>query len=56
MLIVGEAAALTAQTTELPDGTLLRFGTNRDDTDNRQFTLNILLGAHSAPRRERRGH
>jgi hypothetical protein len=42
VIIVGEAAMLTAQTTRLPDGTLLRFGMSRDDTDNRQFVLNLI--------------
>jgi hypothetical protein len=42
VVMVGEAAMLTAQATRLPDGTLLRFGMNRDDTDNRQLTLNIV--------------
>lgn len=42
VVVVGSAAALTAQTTRRPDGSRLLFGMNRDDTDNRQFVLNIL--------------
>ena len=42
VVILGEAAMITAQATRLPDGALLRFGMNRDGIDNRQFTLNIM--------------
>ena len=33
---------ITAQTTRLPDGTLVRFGMNRNGTDNGQFALNLM--------------
>ena len=42
VVILGEAAMITAQTTRLPDGTLVRFGMNRAGTDNRQFALNVM--------------
>jgi hypothetical protein len=42
VVILGEAAMITAQTTRLPDGTLRRFGMNRDGIDNRQFALNVM--------------
>jgi hypothetical protein len=42
VVVFGEAAMITAQTTPLPDGTTGRFGMNRRDTDNRQFTLNVM--------------
>jgi hypothetical protein len=42
VVVLGEAAMITAQTTRLPDGTTRRFGMNRPDTDNRQFVLNVM--------------
>jgi hypothetical protein len=42
VVVLAEAAMITAQTTRLPDGSLLRFGMNRDGIDNRQFALNIM--------------
>ena len=42
VVVLGEAAMITAQTTRLPDGTTVQFGMNRGDNDNRQFTLNVL--------------
>ena len=42
VVVLGEAAMITAQTTRLADGTLLRFGMNREDADNRQFALNVM--------------
>jgi hypothetical protein len=42
VVVLGEAAMITAQTTRLPDGTTLRFGMSRSDTDNRQFALNVM--------------
>jgi hypothetical protein len=42
VVVLGEAAMVTAQVTPLPDGSVLRFGMNRDDTDNLQFTLNVM--------------
>jgi hypothetical protein len=42
VVILGEAAMITAQTSRRPDGTLLRFGMNRDGTDNAQFALNVM--------------
>jgi hypothetical protein len=42
VVVVGDADALTARTSRLPNGTLLRFGMSRSDTDNRQFVLNVL--------------
>ena len=42
VVVLGEAAMITAQATRLPDGALLRFGMNRDGIDNRQLTLNIM--------------
>jgi hypothetical protein len=41
VVIVGEAAALTAQRIETPEGTFL-MGMNRAGTDNQQFALNIV--------------
>ena len=42
VVVLGEAAMITAQTARLADGTLLRFGMNREDADNRQFALNVM--------------
>jgi hypothetical protein len=42
VVVLAEAAMITAQTTRLPDGGTLRFGMNRDGVDNRQFTLNVM--------------
>jgi hypothetical protein len=42
VVVLGEAAMITAQTAQLPDGTTLRFGMSRSDTDNRQFALNVM--------------
>jgi hypothetical protein len=42
VVVLGEAAMITAQTARLPDGTTIRFGMNRTDTDNRQFALNVV--------------
>jgi hypothetical protein len=42
VVVLGEAAMITAQTTRLADGTTRRFGINRTDTDNRQFVLNVM--------------
>jgi hypothetical protein len=42
VVVLGEAAMITAQTTTLADGALLRFGMNRTDADNRQFGLNVM--------------
>jgi hypothetical protein len=42
VVILGEAAMITAQTTRLHDGTLVRFGMNRNGTDNGQFALNLM--------------
>jgi hypothetical protein len=42
VVVLGEAAMITAQTARLPDGSTSRFGMNRADVDNRQFALNIL--------------
>jgi hypothetical protein len=42
VVVLAEAAMITAQTTRLPDGALLRFGMNRDGIDNRQFALNVM--------------
>ena len=42
VVVLGEAAMITAQTTRLPEGTALRFGMSRSDTDNRQFALNVM--------------
>ena len=42
VVILGEAAMITAQTTRQADGTLVRFGMNRPGTDNRQFALNVV--------------
>ena len=42
VVVLGEAAMITAQTTRLADGTALRFGMSRSDTDNRQFALNVM--------------
>jgi hypothetical protein len=42
VVVLGEAAMITAQTTRLPDRTVLRFGMNRDGIDNRQFALNVM--------------
>jgi hypothetical protein len=33
---------LTAQASPLPDGSTLRFGINRRDTDDKQFALNVV--------------
>jgi hypothetical protein len=38
----GRSAAGLAQIARLPDGIERHFGMNRDDTDNRQFTLNVM--------------
>lgn len=42
VVALGDAAVLTAQVTQLSDGSPLRFGISREDTQNRQFALNIL--------------
>lgn len=42
VFVIGEAAALTAQTAPLPGGGVLRLGINRADADNQQFVLNIV--------------
>jgi hypothetical protein len=42
VVVLAEAAMITAQTTRLPDGGTLRFGINRDGIDNRQFALNLM--------------
>jgi hypothetical protein len=42
VVVLAEAAMITAQTTRLPDGATLRFGMNREGTDNRQFALNVM--------------
>lgn len=42
VVVVGEAAALTAQQTVTPDGERLIFGMNRPGNDNRQFALNVM--------------
>jgi hypothetical protein len=42
VVVLAEAAMVTAQTTRLPDGATLRFGMNREGTDNRQFALNVM--------------
>jgi hypothetical protein len=42
VVVLAEAAMITAQTSRLPDGSTLRFGMNRDGIDNRQFALNIM--------------
>ena len=41
VVVVGEAAALTAQRIEIPGGAPLLMGMNRPGTDNQQFALNI---------------
>jgi hypothetical protein len=41
VVVIGEAAALTAQRIETPDGTFL-MGMNRPGADNQQFALNIV--------------
>jgi hypothetical protein len=42
VVVLGEAAMLTAQTARADDRATLRFGMNRADNDNRQFTLNVM--------------
>ncbi len=42
VVILGEAAMLTAQQIKRPDGTLVRFGMSRKGYDNRQFALNLM--------------
>lgn len=42
VVVVGEAAALTAQQTTTPNGERVLFGMNRPDNDNRQFVLNLM--------------
>lgn len=42
VVVVGEAAALTAQQTYAPNGERLLFGMNRPGNDNRQFVLNVM--------------
>jgi hypothetical protein len=42
VVVLGEAAMLTAQASPLPDGSMLRFGINRTDMDNEQFALNVI--------------
>jgi hypothetical protein len=42
VVVLGEAAMITAQIDYRPDGTSVRFGFGRSDTDNLQFTLNIM--------------
>ena len=41
VVVVGEAAALTAQRIETPGATPYLMGMNREGTDNQQFALNI---------------
>jgi hypothetical protein len=42
VVVIGEAAALTAQRVENGSGTTMMIGMNRDDVDNEQFALNIV--------------
>jgi hypothetical protein len=42
VVVLAEAAMITAQAARLPDGGTLRFGMNREGTDNRQFALNVM--------------
>lgn len=42
VVVLGEAAALTAQRIEIPGGTPLLLGMNRSGIDNQQFALNIV--------------
>ncbi len=42
VVMVGEAAALTAQQTTTPNGDRVLFGMNRPGNDNRQFVLNVM--------------
>lgn len=42
VVVMGEAAALTAQRFETPTGETLLLGMNRDGIDNQQFALNIV--------------
>lgn len=42
VVVLGEAAMLTAQQITRPDGTIMRFGMSREGCDNRQFALNVM--------------
>jgi hypothetical protein len=42
VVVVGEAAMMTAQILVAPDGSQMRIGMNRHDNDNQQFVLNVL--------------
>lgn len=42
VVVLGEAAALTAQRIQTPSGETLLMGMNREGTDNEQFALNIV--------------
>ena len=42
VVVFGEAAALTAQRVELPDGTVAKVGMNREGVDNAQLVLNVM--------------
>jgi hypothetical protein len=42
VVVLGEAAALTAQRLETPAGETLLIGMHREDIDNQQFALNIV--------------
>jgi hypothetical protein len=42
VVILGEAAAWSAQVVTRPDGTTAKMGMNREGVDNAQFVLNVL--------------
>jgi hypothetical protein len=42
VVVFGEAAALTAQISKMPDGGAFRFGINRSGLDNAQMVLNAM--------------
>jgi hypothetical protein len=42
VIVMGEAAALSAQLIEVPDGPPIAIGMNREGTDNQQFVLNAM--------------
>jgi hypothetical protein len=42
VVVLGEAAMLSAQVARLPDGSEIKMGMNVAGNDNRQFALNVL--------------
>jgi hypothetical protein len=42
VVVVGEAAALTAQLVQIPGASPLKMGVNREGVDNAQFVLNVM--------------